>query len=425
MNDTPIVGRMIDALDYYKFTMAYFARHYFRDAHVKYAFTNRTKGIYLPRQIDVGRLNEELEHVRQMGFTPNEVNLLRGRTEFKDRFPDWFFDFLLDVELSPLDVRVHGDRLHVETEGNWAESSIWWETIVLTIISELYWESVTKELGLSEDEALARGRKHLKGDVRLLLRNAPGAQISLFGARRRHSNAMEDQAHEVFMDLAPQMLFGTSTVGKGITYDLRITGTNAHELPMVLFSLLWAKMGDGADLGEVARISQLDMLDKWWDLYGYDLSIGLTDTYGTNFFLDQFGEERARAWKGFRQDSGDPLTIGYQYLNYYNSMDIDAREKSVLFTDGLVQPTIAMLWQEFHEKFQVGFGWGTGATSNVFPNSEYYRHASLVMKAVAANEMPNAKITDNPMKAAGDPHVAERLKAAIGHIDGPAITPVF
>jgi nicotinate phosphoribosyltransferase len=289
----------------------------------------------------------------------------------------------------------------------------------------LYWETVTEELGFSKDDALRMGRENTEGDVQLLLRNAPGAQISLFGARRRYSGAMEDQAHEVFLNLAPQLLFATSTVGKGITYDLRIGGTNAHELVMVLFSLLWAKMGDGADLGEVARVSQLDMLDKWWDLYGYDLSIGLTDTYGTNFFLEHLGEERALRGKGFRQDSGDPLLIGQKYLAFYEGLGIDAREKTLLFTDGLVRTTIEMLWREFGDKAQVGFGWGTGATNNAFPNDRYYRHASMVMKAVAAGGMPNAKITDNPMKAAGDPQVAERLKAAIGHVDGPAITPVF
>lgn len=424
MSNEPVIGRIIDSLDYYKFTMAYFARKYFKEAEVRYAFKNRTSGIRLLQHIDIDRLDHELKRVRARGFSAEEIGLLHGRDEFS-RFPEWFFDdFLPSVSLPQLSVENRQGRLHIETEGTWTDA-IWWETVVLATISELYWESVTEELGFTKEQALDLGQKRLADDLLLLRRNAPDAKIALFGARRRFSDAMENLAHEVFLDVAPELLTATSTVGKGIRYDIPITGTNAHELPMVLFSLHWAEAGDDADLGEIALTSQQDMLDKWWELYGEDLSVGLTDTYGTDFFLTHFGRERAETWRGLRQDSGDPLSVGQKYLDFYRRLGIDPKEKLLLFTDGLVRPTIELLQREFGDATQIAFGWGTGATNNVFPNNQYYRHASMVMKAVEGNGKPNAKLTDNPMKAAGDPVVAERLKEALGHTDGPAITPVF
>ena len=425
MRDAPVIQNITDALDYYKFTMAYFARKYFPEATVRYEFSNRSSSIRLLKHIDLGRLREELRHVRLRGFSADELRKLHGRDEFRI-FPEWFFDdFLPNAVLPPLLIEERNNRLHIETEGNWAQNAIWWETIVLAVISQLYWESVTKELGLTEEQALDLGMKRLADDLLLLRRNAPGARIALFGARRRFSDEMENRAHEVFLETAPELLLATSTVGKGMRYGVPITGTNAHELPMVLFSLHWAEAGEDADLGALAYTSQQDMLDKWWELYGEHLAIGLTDTYGTDFFLRHFGAERAAAWRGFRQDSGDPLTIGQKYIDFYRSVGVDPKEKLLLFTDGLVRSTIEFLWRELHEYAQIGFGWGTGATNNVFPNEQYYRHASMVMKAVEGNGKPNAKLTDNPMKAAGDPAVAQRLKEAIGHTDGPAITPVF
>lgn len=69
------------------------------------------------------------------------------------------------------------------------------------------------------------------------------------------------------------------------------------------------------------------------------LHIALTDTFSTAQFLDPstFTLERARAWKGLRQDSGDPFIYAKTAVQAYRSLGIDpAQEGKVLvFSDGL------------------------------------------------------------------------------------------
>lgn len=44
---------------------------------------------------------------------------------------------------------------------------------------------------------------------------------------------------------------------------------------------------------------------------------------------------RARRWTGLRQDSGDPYLFAPKAKAVYESMGIDSREKSIIFSDAL------------------------------------------------------------------------------------------
>ena len=45
--------------------------------------------------------------------------------------------------------------------------------------------------------------------------------------------------------------------------------------------------------------------------------------------------ERAKRWPGLRQDSGDPLDFAPLAKKAYESMGIDYREKSIIYSDAL------------------------------------------------------------------------------------------
>lgn len=93
-------------------------------------------------------------------------------------------------------------------------------------------------------------------------------------------------------------LAGTSNVHFAQKYDITPIGTIAHELIM----------GEAALTGyEGSNGRTMDLWDKTYPSGG--LSIALTDTFSTKPFFEDFVSkpERAKRWRGLRQDSGDPF----------------------------------------------------------------------------------------------------------------------
>ena len=112
------------------------------------------------------------------------------------------------------------------------------------------------------------------------LRSAPGIAFSDFGTRRRFSSAWQHYVYEALM----QELNGGSPSGQFLgtsnTYEAMVTGlvpmgTSAHELPMVIAGIL----DQGDDDPAWLRRAQRQVIDDWWDQYGWGLSIFLPDTF--------------------------------------------------------------------------------------------------------------------------------------------------
>lgn len=61
------------------------------------------------------------------------------------------------------------------------------------------------------------------------------------------------------------------------------------------------------------------------------------DHFSLNFLLQSFVADpaRARRWKGLRQDSGDPYVFAPNAKAAYESMGIDFREKTIIYSDSL------------------------------------------------------------------------------------------
>ena len=138
-------------------------------------------------------------------------------------------------------------------------------------------------------------------------------------------------------------------------------------------------------------------LQDWWEVYGYGLSIGLTDTYGTEFFFSDMTKEQATKWKGLRHDSGDPILFGERAIEFYKNYGIDPKTKMIVFSDGLDIDTIIQIYEHFKDRIKVTFGWGTTLTNDLS-----IKTLSIVVKAVVANGHGLVKLSDNLNKALGN-----------------------
>lgn len=65
------------------------------------------------------------------------------------------------------------------------------------------------------------------------------------------------------------------------------------------------------------------------------LHIALTDTFSSAVFFADFTAARARAWRGLRQDSGDPLAFARRVKAVYEALGVGLEGKTIVFSDAL------------------------------------------------------------------------------------------
>lgn len=387
-----------DQLDLYKPTMSAFQSEHHPEAQVTFSLNNRTE-VPLGEYNVLAALTSRLEVVRQ-GFKPEEIDYF---TELKDSAGNPLFtanniEFFRNLTLPPVFVRPkdNGD-LHIESTGNWAEVSLW-ETVILSELNETYFAAQFEE-DKQLQAALDEGDRRLTEKIQILNKR-PDIKITDFGTRRRFSRAWHEHVVERLATEAPDNLVGTSNVWFARKFGLKPIGTYAHEMPMV-----YAGLSDQTPHG--LRQSHGEFMDQWYSRYGFDLSIALTDTFGSDFFFEDFTEEQAQAWRGLRHDSGDPFVFAKQAIDFYQKRGIDPSTKQLIFSDGLDIETIVSLQDSFAEQIQIGFGWGTNLTNDLGEKA-----LSIVMKAVNVNGIPTVKLSDNLAKAMGPTEYVDRYRQA-------------
>jgi len=401
-NDTPIIGSLLD-VDFYKFTMGQLVYLRHRDVRVRYALENRTSSVKLAEHIDIVQLREELDHVRRLRFNNSELHYLRGTNEYGDRmFKEGYLEFLRELSLPDYEVEVVDGDLRLHFPGSWTEA-IYWETLALSIVNELYYRGLMKSLSrFSRDLVFAEGRARLARKI-VRLREFPELDFADFGTRRRFSRAWQYYVDECLAEELPQQFAGTSGTDSAMRAGLVPMGTSAHELYMVMSGIMHDS--DDSILSSHARV-----LHEWWDQYRWGLSVALTDTYGSDFFFRDMTEDQARNWKGLRHDSGDAFAFAERAIQFYRDYGIDPREKLLIFSDGLELDTILALYRAFHERIKVSFGWGTNLTNDLG-----FDPISIVIKAVEANGFRTVKLSDNLGKATGTLEDIERFRRIFGH----------
>ena len=370
------VNSLLDQ-DLYKLTMMQAVLHQFPSAMVKYEF--RCRNIeQLGKVVTPDMVWREIEHLCGMGFLSGELNYLKGIRFFK---PD-FIEFLRMFRLDKKFVQIGTDRKHnlrIDIAGPWLHT-ILFEVFVLSIVNELYGKDMNALGGKAlpfKGEGVLRKRKKIK----FLKNTPPDFKVIEFGTRRRHSGEWQACVYEDLLKTG--RMAGTSNV---LLADITRTtpcGTMAHE---------WLQAGQA--LGPRLRDSQTFMLDAWVKEYRGDLGIALTDVIGIDAFLEDFDLYFAKLYDGVRHDSGCPFEFGEKIIKKYESLKLDPRTKTAVFSDSLDLKTAMRIYRRFKGRIKTVFGIGTFLTNDVG-----YRVPNIVIKMTECNGQPVAKISDSPGKS--------------------------
>jgi nicotinate phosphoribosyltransferase len=135
-------------------------------------------------------------------------------------------------------------------------------------------------------------------------------------------------------------------------------------------------------------------LEEWFEEYNGDLGTALTDTLGTDLFLKDFNKLQTLCYSGVRHDSGDPIEWGEKMIAHYESMGIDPKTKTLLFSDSLNFDKAQQIFNHFRDRIRVSFGIGTFLSNDTKVNP-----LNIVIKLQYVNGHPVAKLSDNPTKA--------------------------
>lgn len=380
-------------LDFYKPTMSQLAHDLHPDTEVTFTFKNRGTQ-RLMDYIDPEQLQQRFDAIMQQGFTQDELDYLATlrATDGKPRFTPDYLEHIGTAPLPRVDISVVGDDIAIETTGEWSMVTFW-ETIVMGKVNEAYFEGMIQADGLDLAELYDEGKRRLDEKIAILHAN-PDITFSDFGNRRHFSLRWQKYVDERLKAECPDNFMGTSNVALAKNLELRPIGTFAHEMPMVYAGIARA-------LGKDVRASHNHFLRDWFAMYGEDLSIALTDTFGSDFFFSDFTPQQAREWKYLRQDSGNPFELGEKAIAFYEQNCIDPTEKTIVFSDGLDINDIVALYTYFKDRINVVFGWGTTLTNDLG-----LKPLNIVMKAThvrlaSGEESDLVKLSDDPGKNTG------------------------
>ncbi len=188
--DKPAITSLLD-LDHYKLTMGQFVFDRYPDVPVKYTFKNRTN-IRLADVIPEKTLRNELDAIRELKATPIELNYLRTlKNNGKKLFNEDYLNFLGKVKLPDYNLNIKDGNFDIEFPGKWKEA-IYWETLTLSVMNELYYRNLTKNFDKDQmDNLYQTGKQRLDQKIRTL-NEFPDIKYLEFGTRRRFSKTWQD-----------------------------------------------------------------------------------------------------------------------------------------------------------------------------------------------------------------------------------------
>ncbi|MBI4121206.1 MAG: nicotinate phosphoribosyltransferase [Parcubacteria group bacterium] len=397
-------------VDLYKFTMGqWILINGYGNVPVTFELIIRDPKVKLAKVIPENELHDALDRKRDLRYLPIEIKFLRDmQADGKNVFGERYLQFLERFQLPPYELKREGDQYRLTFTGKWVEVTMW-ETIALSVVSELYYKNLMK--GLTVDEwvnAMTRAgsKLHRKFDI---LSRYPNLFWSDFSHRRRHSFKWQKFAVGSAIQAMPKQFVGTSNVWMAFYYGIPAVGTVAHEVFMALAAL----SGPGGE----RRDSQYRALARWHELYGPQFRIFLADTYRTPEFLKHAPAWIAQESRGFRLDSGDPSVGGNLHIDWFKKHGVDPREKVGVFSDGLDVSDMTRLHQEFGGRIIDRYGWGT-LFGNDFrgcvPPLPDFGPFSMACKLVLVAGRPAVKLSDNRGKETGPKREIERYKGDFG-----------
>lgn len=397
-------------LDYYKPTMSQVLYERERDAEVTFTFQNRGEQ-RIADYVTVDDLQARFDYLANQGWQDEELVYLSTLKDSDGErvFADDFLDYLRAEDLPPVEVVYdeETDDIAIQATGP-AALVTFWETVVMSEVNEAYFEGYLQANGLDSMEVYEEGDRRLSEKIAVLQAN-PDIKFADFGTRRHFSLRWQRHVLQRLTDECPDNLVGTSNVGLAMSQGYVPIGTFAHEMPMIYAGLADAR-------GEDIRASHNRMLEDWFSSYGEDLSIVLPDTFGTDFFFDDFTARQAEIWRGPRHDSGHPIDFGEKTIEFYEDLRINPLEKTIVFSDGLDMESIVKLYEHFKGRINVVFGWGTTLTNDLG-----LKPLNIVMKATHVRtadglEADTVKLSDDEGKHTGPPEKVKEYQHVFGKL---------
>lgn len=373
-----IITSLLDT-DLYKFTMMQTALHQFSTTTVEYSFKCRNEAIWTAEILE--EIRGEIDHFCSLRFTKEELAYLHTIPFMKGDFIDFLGLYQPNREHIRIWINEEGD-LQVSVSGPWY-LTLPFEVPVLAIINQIYFEKKCNFVynpSNSENPVIQSGLERL--EKKFVAAKETEIPFSDFGTRRRYSFHWQGTVLKKLMQLPH--FSGTSNVYFAMKYDLKPIGTMAHEFIMA-----------GAGQNDVPLVkSQQKMLQAWVDEYRGDLGIAISDTYGVDAFLRDFDLYFAKLYDGVRHDSGEPIEWAWKIIKHYESLGIDPKTKTLIFSDDLTVDKASHIHDLISPYIKVAFGIGTHLTNDL----EGITPLQIVMKIVSCNNRPVAKLSDSPGK---------------------------
>ncbi|MBO7403062.1 MAG: nicotinate phosphoribosyltransferase [Lachnospiraceae bacterium] len=372
--------RIINSLletDMYKFSMGQAIYHQFSDYKTTWSFRCRNTDVRFTPEM-VKEIDRQVRLYCDLMFNEDELEYLNNIKWIKGSYVD--FLRLWHPRYEDFTISEDADcGLKIETRGTWLNTSMY-EIPLLAIVNEVYFRmsgDYPSLLASFKERLDAKIQKLVSGELNI-------GNFSEFGLRRRLSGEAQEIAVVKITEANPSYkeshCVGTSNVYLAKKYNLMPSGTMAHEWIMCV--------GQGNHKHNPAY-SNWYALDAWVKEYGVLNGIALTDTITTDCFLRDFKLTFATLFSGVRHDSGDPVEWGEKLLKHYEALGIDAKTKTLLFSDSLDFERASMLYEHFKGRAKVAFGIGT-----YISNDTYMEPLNIVMKTTACNAMDVAKISD-------------------------------
>ena len=370
----PIIKSLLET-DAYKFSMGQAIYHQFSDYKTTWTFKCRNEDVHFTPEM-VEEIKRQIRLYCDLRFTEDELEYLDRIKWIKGSYCD--FLRLWEPRYADFTFSTDGPSgLTIEAKGTWLNTSMY-EIPTLAIVNEVYFRMAYdyEDLMDSFKERLdAKIAKLENGDYDL-------AAFSEFGMRRRLSGEAQDLAVKRLKDAntGNSVFVGTSNVYLAKKYNIKAVGTMAHEWIMCV--------GQGNHKHNPAY-SNWYALDAWVKEYGVLNGTALTDAITTDCFLKDFQLTYATLFSGVRHDSGSPFDWGDKMIAHYESLGIDPKTKTLLFSDSLDFERATAIKKYFEGRAKIAFGIGT-----FIANDTDAPALNIVMKTTACNGMDVAKISD-------------------------------
>lgn len=389
MKLSPCVVSLLDT-DLYKFNMQQVQFHKHTNLNGKYIFKCRNRGVEFTEEI-CEEINAQIDHLCTLTFTDEELDYLSTLRFIKKDYIE--FLRLWRPLRRYVNCWLEGTELRIEVDGP-IFSAMQFEIYLLEIVNEVYFRMKYDYLSL-----VASAREKLYHKILGFREELYDFKFAEFGCRRRLSREWQD--YVVGELLKTGYCVGTSNVYLAMKYGCKPIGTYAHE---------YVQMYQGIPGVTLAYTNKMAM-DEWFEEYQGDNGTALTDTLGTELFLMDFNKLQANCYTGVRHDSGDPIEWGEAMIAHYESLGIDPKTKTLLFSDSLNFDKAQTIYNHFRGRINVSFGIGTYLSNdtNVDP-------LNIVIKLQYVNGHPVAKLSDDWGKAmCQDGDYLEYLKGAVAY----------